>query len=134
MPNPASVVVHVRAATARISWLHEGVPEVIYRGVLTLETFKQLRYEVLQATRGARSLILRMESAVCAMDRSVSLNTSGYPTDTPPAAVVCTAEDYPLWSEYGGALAQGGVMRAVFLPEHLELARLWARRQALVRL
>lgn len=134
MSKVLSDVIRVRTASARVQWLKEGVAEVFYAGVLTHEDFELLRAEVLMATCFARAVVLRMDATISALSRAVISKAGGYPAEAPPAALVCRVEDYALWSEYSRAAAERGVMRAVFLQDHLRLARVWAQRHALVRL
>lgn len=110
------------------------VCEVVYTGPITRSVFSKLKAAVLNETRGASALVVRMDRAMVLLDQEAHDDVEPYAGDLPPAAVVSSPDRFAFWNEYARRLAGVGVMRAVFLPNHLELARLWARRHAAVRL
>jgi hypothetical protein len=122
------------AAHARGYCLGHGVCEVVYTGPVTKVTFSALKAGVLRETQGVGAMVLRMEHAAVLLDEAAQSDVAPYAGDMPPAAVVSCADRFAYWNEYARRLAGLGVMRAVFLPDHLELARLWARRHVAVRL
>jgi hypothetical protein len=134
MSRTKRFVLRAGAAEAKGFCLGEGVCEVVYAGPITRATFSALKQGVIDETRCASALVLRMERAMVLLDHEAHGDVGPYAGDLPPAAVVSCLDRFGYWNEYARRLAALGVMRAVFLPGHLELARLWASRHAAVRL
>jgi len=134
MSRSSKFVLRSGAAQAKGYCLGDGLCEVVYTGPITPAAFSVLKAGVLRETRCASSMVLRMDRAMVMLDDDAQADVAPYAGDLPPAAVVSCVERYAYWREYARRLAALGVMRAVFLPDHLELARLWARRHVAVRL
>lgn len=109
-----------RSARADVRFLGAATWSVSYSGVLSSACFSALRHEVLQATQGARSMLLRMDGAMTLARPLVPAGT--YRTNRAPAVVVVRPDQYDVWAEYANLMACAGVTRAVVLQHDLALA------------
>ena len=100
--------------------------EVRYQGAIAGHHLASMRDAVLSETRGAKGLIIRMDTGLLLFNELPVPATAGYRSNGVPAAVVVSESGYAMHVEYSRRLAALGVIRAVFLPDQIEQARLWA--------
>lgn len=110
-----------------------GVIEVRITGPFTLEAFHALRQMVIDATRGAPAIIVRLDTAVDVLFEPPAFSAQPYRAGAPPQAVVVHASQYMLWLRHADNLRKIGVRRAVFTVARLAAAKQWAELAALHR-
>lgn len=119
--------------SAQISahYLLSGVLELRYFGVLSGTSADALSGYARRATRDEPCVVVRMDSAVMAMD-SVPLPTGATACDGvyPPCALVVGDESRKIWMDYCREVGRLGLMRVVFSSSQLELARRWCANVA----
>lgn len=99
--------------------------EVRFSGVLGRPSFCALRLDVMDSTRGANVLVLRLEDSILALadvPEPPSINLLGMPA----GAYVVNDEQYGQMAAYSRMLAGVGVRRVVFLRSQLLMAYRWA--------
>ena len=104
--------------------------QVSYYGPINAETFCYLRNSVVELSKDAPALVIRMDYAMFALDVVPVIPSGVYTWCCPPAAVIVRRDAYSMWSEYGRKVAALGVKRAVFCESQIELAYLWAEDHA----
>lgn len=119
-----------KSAKATFRLLPTGVGEVSYYGFMDRKTFIHLGRRMIARTNGMRAIVVRMDTGVTAFLEVLPLPQGVYQQDSPTAAIVVNPDQYEMWSRYARALAQIGVMRAVFLASQQGLAYRWAAAQA----
>jgi hypothetical protein len=119
-----------QSAKATCHYLPSGLVEVCYYGVLSPSSFGYLREKMTNQTRGARGAIVRMDTGVTTFTSLLPVPVGLYGVDSPTAAVVVLPDHYEMWWTYAHALAEIGVMRAIFLTSQRDLAYRWAEAQA----
>jgi len=107
-----------------------GVMEVAYYGPVSNDAFAYLRRAVSELVSDAPALVIRMDSALCLIDKTPCLPPSSYLGKCPPAAMIVRRETYAIWSEFGRRIAAQGFKRAVFCDSQAALAYLWAEDHA----
>lgn len=105
--------------------------KVEFSGPVCEAAFGSLAPRVLEETRGARTLAIRMDSCLMLTDRPPAV-ADGYQGNTAPGCVIVRADQFDIWSDYAAMLAQVGIRRIVFLDSQLHLARLWVERRSLL--
>lgn len=118
-----------RSAKAVCQQLSLGISEVTYYGILDPPSLVFLRSRVVDYTNGMRAVVVRMDTALTAFNEMPTLSSVLYRMDSPTAAVVVHPEHYEMWWGYAHALAEIGVMRAIFLASQKDLAYRWAEAQ-----
>lgn len=118
------------AATARVRHLVGGVSEVVYAGPMGCDSFEHLRGLVLNATRNASCLVLRMDRVLNTMYCPPPPPGGAYYANRVPAAVIVRDDQFDVWEMYARQMAGQGVMRAVFLASFADQAHRWARATA----
>lgn len=108
-----------------------GVVEVIYGGFADQDVFDQLRDWVVGATKDAPATVLRMDALVDLWVQRPAVPRRLYTSmHVPAGAVIVRAGHYDMWTSYARALAEVGVIRAVFHQENAQLAYDFAERHA----
>lgn len=120
--------IHTAKATCEL--LPSGIAEVKYYGVLDKYAFDFLREKMVRHTNGLHACVVRMDTGLTAFSDLLPLPRVIYRKDSPTAAVVVHEGQYEMWWAYAHALAEIGVMRAVFLASQQEMAYRWAVAQA----
>jgi len=120
---------HHLSAKATCRQLPSGLMEVCYYGLLSCESFGALREKITQHTMGAIGAIVRMDTGVTTFVSMLPVPVGLYAPDSPTAAVVVHPAQYEMWWTYAHALAEIGVMRAIFLASQKDLAYRWAEAQ-----
>jgi hypothetical protein len=131
-------VLRYHSASVHISTLKNsryGVMEVSVWGPLLKEAFNHFRPDVLEATKDAPAVVVRLDTALDVMVEPPQVSEQIYRlADPPPQAVVTHAKQYELWAMHARNLAHIGISRAVFISSQLELAYRWSESQAMLKL
>lgn len=109
-----------QSGRATVREIAADVWSVRYSGLISVASFADLRRDVLHSTRGAQSMILRMDTALTTSVPPIPAGT--YQLNAAPAVVVVRPDQYPVWAEYARMMARLGVTRAVVLESDLALA------------
>lgn len=125
-------VYRYHSARARVREIGGGVHEIEYTGAMTPKAFHALREDVLEATRGAQALVIRVDRGFFAMAQIRPSTRSAYAHNDAPGAVVGRQDQLGYWVDYSMGAAEIGIMRAVFLDSQMTMALEWARRHARV--
>lgn len=91
-----------------------------YSGLLCKETFSSLRRDVLQATHGAKAMLLRMNRSMTLVAPPVPKDD--YKLNKAPGVIVVRPDQYAMWMEYAQLMAKIGVVRAIVLQTEQALA------------
>ncbi|MCB2030717.1 MAG: hypothetical protein R3E92_00570 [Burkholderiaceae bacterium] len=131
-------VLRYQSATVHITTLkssRHGVMEVSVWGPLLQDAFNHFRPEVLEATKDAPAVVVRLDTALDVMIEPPQVSEQIYRlVDPPPQAVVTHEKQYELWAVHARNLAHIGISRAVFISSQLELAYRWSESQAMLTL
>ncbi len=129
-------VLRYHSATVHITRLKAskyGVMEVSVWGPLLQEAFNHFRPDVLEATKDAPAVVVRLDTALDVMVQPPEVSEQIYRLiDPPPQAVVIHSKQYELWAVHARNLAHIGISRAVFTSSQLELAYRWSESQAML--
>lgn len=109
-----------------------GVLELTYRGPMSAKTHGALLPRFLDVSRGARALVLRLETSLMLHESAPVPSAAQYGPGSVGAAVVLRPDQEPLYRQYAAALTCLGVSRVLFAPDQLPYARRWAERHALL--
>lgn len=110
-----------------------GQMQASYYGPLCERAFEHLAPQVLDATKDASALMVRMDASLMMMGRLPVPPIDGYKLAPPPACVIVRADQYAVWSDYAISLSAHGVRRVVFLDSQMDLALLWLERRSVQR-
>jgi len=121
------------SASARVSWPTRNTAEISYKGALSRSAFYALRAQALQATQGADSLVIRVDTAlVISIDMPDNPHVM-YAGNTAPGCLVVSLDQRDAWERHAREMAEIGVMRIVFLSSQLPLAYAMAGSLAAIR-
>lgn len=118
----------------RLAGSRNGVIEVRNTGTFTQAAFDHLRPRVVEATKNAPAMVVRLDTAADIVVTPPMIDSWVYLLDLPDQAVVCTDWQYPLWLRHALRLRALGVRRSVFSVEQLAVALEWAELAAASRL
>ena len=118
-----------RAAKAKCTMEH-GIFCIGYSGAITPAVMDTLEQRILPMRYGMPAVLERMDTAVLAWTGPFELDVINYPTWTPPSAVIVPPEQFSRAAEFCEVLGRLGVLRTVWLPQHLDHARRWALTMA----
>lgn len=99
--------------------------EVGYSGLLTAEGVAALGALVLPSRVGAEVTLERFDRALVALTDCVEVTAERHPGWLPPGAMVVPPDQMARATEFCARLAQRGVLRTAWRPEHLDHARRW---------
>ena len=94
--------------------------DVGYSGLISKASFCDLRGDVIKATHGAVTMLLRMDKAITIITPEAP--EVAYKSNTAPGVVIVRDDQYQVWAEYARLMARVGVIRAVVLQHELPLA------------
>jgi hypothetical protein len=120
-----------QSARATLRPIEGGVIEVNYYGVLSHESLRHLKREILPSVAEAPALVIRMDKALIVASSVETPAGWSVNKNIPLAALIVRPEHFEMWVDYSHRVALVGVMRAVFLISQLDLAYRWARGHAL---
>ena len=99
--------------------------EVTYSGLLTEEVIAALGALVLPSREGVSSTLDAFDTAVVALFEEAVVAAERHPYWLPPGAMVVQSDQMVRATEFCRRLAQRGVLRTAWLPEHRDHARRW---------
>jgi len=102
-----------------------------YSGVLSQDCFADLRASVVYETRGAKVTTMHMGRALMAFNVAPPIYDDTYAGSRAPGAMVVRPDQYDVWRDYAGQMANRGIIRVVFLTSQLPQARRWTDRFAI---
>lgn len=107
-----------------------GVMRADFYGPLCEVAYEELKTAIAPMARSELSVVLRMDKALLLMTDPPQV-TPGLHGATPPCiALVVDEEHLDFWGCYSKRLSSAGVISAVFVSQHLELAMQWAQNHA----
>jgi len=110
------------------------VLEVSVRGVMTQDTIPVAMVQAIPKMNEAGACVLRMDMAVFALTQLPKINLAVYHGSATPCALIVQPGSYEFWQAWACLLAQeAGLVRAVFLPQHTDIALQWAADHAAAR-
>ena len=113
-----------RYHSARVACQRKGnLALASYSGPLCDQAFEALRPRVVQAATGAACLVIRVDNSLCLMGAAPLVKD--YKPGAIPGAVIVRLDQYALWTDYAKAMAQVGIIRAVFPVSELAMCREW---------
>jgi hypothetical protein len=122
-----------QSAQIHADFLPGGTIECSYAGVITREIQAQVVRATLAMVAGSPAGVMRTERAVFTDDRLPVPPRDLYEWAKTPVALVASEDRFEYWSQWAEMLGREfGLVRAVFLPQYLDLAREWAECHALV--
>lgn len=127
-------ITRIHASSVEVYDLGGGALEVDYTGPMPLDNFTWLRKHVMKMAANSGAVVIRLDRMLLLVPLPYVERAPELVMKSPPGAFVVPPEQADSWRNYCRELSELGVMRAVFLPCQLELARQWAQRHAVVRL
>ena len=113
-----------RYHSARVACQRKGnLALASYSGPLCNQAFEVLRPHVVRATSGSTCLVIRVDNSLCLMGTAPLVKD--YQPGAMPGAVIVRLDQYALWTDYAKAMAQVGIIRAVFPVSELAMCREW---------
>jgi len=100
-----------------------GVSEVLHYGLMTAAACEAFRHAARPYFSSARAGVIRLDTAIHAMDRPPSLRGSGLNRSGPPGVIVIgRGQSMALWQQHSQNLAEIGVIRAIFWSDEMQEA------------
>ena len=104
----------------------------VLRGPLSAAAFGSLGPQVMNVTRGAPVVVIRLDGSAHVMEQMPEAK-EGQDYYAPEGCIIVRRDQSALWSAYADNLAQYGIKRVVFLDSQLNQALRWVQRRSLLR-
>lgn len=107
-----------------------GVLVADFTGDISLENLYWLDAKLLERKYHAETVLESIADASVHYSNQLRVVESNFPWWSPPSAVIVRADQYPCAWKFCRELARIGVHRTCWLPNQVDLARLWLRQYA----